>query len=40
MDDQPQFYRNANALPLGIPCLYDAQPCLENIQKCRIQVCE
>ena len=36
MDDQPQFYRDADALSLGIPCLYDAQPCLENIQKCCI----
>ncbi len=24
MDDQPQLYRNANALSLGIPCPYDA----------------
>ena len=33
MDDQPQFYRDADALPLGIPCLHDAQSRLEDIQK-------
>ena len=32
MDDQPQFYRDADALPLGIPCLHDAQSRLEDIQ--------
>ena len=37
MDDQPEFCCDANALPLGLLCLYHAQSCLEEVQRCRIQ---